>query len=476
MTSTDRDTCGLRLSDLPFSLVAETFAFLTVTEQSGLRASCSCNVNAFSSSVENEQVRDAAKLELDGHWFPVVLGPKVGQPRERWQKYWHKYWVRKRPAPFTAIATDRFKIDEVPLLRLQEAWLGHGDGAEHDAQPELRSVRILESVRTLGYQFAHGCPRLQELIVPSTVTEVGQYLACACVSLKTVRLEALIESLPTGAFAACYALETIRIPGSASVPRPKGQGPPYSPYSLPGSRWSAGCIRTCRNLRRVDFAASDILEFLGDGCFEGCTALEALHLPTSVRPYHRRSVRCWLLVPHGPSRWPEPSAGQREVPGQLLCNCFVRHAPFDRDGPGHCGRKHAARMRLLDARRPRQTDDALASFFIVGLKTIELPSSVREIKQGFAANCMALQEIVLCQDSCQEVLQVGFATGCTALRQFVIPPSVKELRGRPTSSTRTASMRTACSSPYYSSPTPPDGFLDGCESLLSIDIPVHRHS
>jgi hypothetical protein len=158
----------------------------------------------------------------------------------------------------------------------------------------------------------------------ATVTQVGPHLASGCVSLKSVRLDARIESLPVGAFTGCLALETVRIPGSVSVPRRKDKVHRTVPSPYQWSRWSAGCICTCRNLRCVDFAASDILECLGDGCFEGCTALETLHLPTSVRPYHRRSVRCWLFVPRGPSRWPEASAGQREVPGQLLCNCLIR--------------------------------------------------------------------------------------------------------------------------------------------------------
>jgi hypothetical protein len=277
-----------------------------------------------------------------------------------------------------------------------------------------------------------------------------------------VRLDARIESLPVGAFAGCLALEAIRIPGSVRF-LGRTEVVDSSSYYL-GSR---GCISSCRNLRSVDFAASDILEFLGDGCFEWCTALEALHLPTSVRVIGRRfAAGCSSLTDLrvGPNL--------QQVGDRFLANCSALSSfvmpPLIGTDLGTAGEHMLQGCGSLTRVDLGEQMTHLPHFLLadcVALKTIELPSSVREIKHGFAANCTALQEIVLCQDSCLEFLQVGFATGCTALRQFVIPSSVKELRGRQTSSTRTA-----YSSPYYS-PTPADGFLDGCESLVSIDIP-----
>jgi hypothetical protein len=116
-------------------------------------------------------------------------------------------------------------------------------------------------------------------------------------------------------------------------------------------------------------------------------------------------------------------------------------------------------MRLLDARRPRQTDDAPASFFIGGLCGSENNRATFLSPRDQARLRGELHRNRVVPGQLSGSLASRLRDWCTALRQFVILPSVKELRGRPTSSTRTA-----CSSPYYSSPTPPDGFLDGCES------------
>jgi len=108
----------------------------------------------------------------------------------------------------------------------------------------LTSVELPESFTTISARMFYGCSSLTTIDL-SSMTSIGEYAFSDCSSLTVIVLLPTIEEIDAGAFSDCISLETVTIP----------------------------------NRQRDEGVYRDAV--LGDGIFDGCTALRFVELPTS---------------------------------------------------------------------------------------------------------------------------------------------------------------------------------------------------
>ena len=125
----------------------------------------------------------------------------------------------------------------------------------------LESVRLPDSVTSIGNSAFYGCSGLTGMTVPDGVTSIGNSAFSGCTGLTNVTIGDSVTSIGDDAFWGCTSLESVTIPDSVtSIGR----------YAF----------NNCRNLTSVTIP--DSVTSIDAYTFYGCTSLESVKIPGSV--------------------------------------------------------------------------------------------------------------------------------------------------------------------------------------------------
>ncbi len=121
----------------------------------------------------------------------------------------------------------------------------------------LQSVVIPDSVKDIGGSAFYECSGLESVVIPDSVTYIGENAFRGCSSLRQVKLSANIKAIRAGLFWDCSLLTEIDIPDGVE--------------SIGEQRWE-GCA------------------------FEGCTGLQKVTIPDSVKYINEDEFQCQFPV------------------------------------------------------------------------------------------------------------------------------------------------------------------------------------
>ena len=272
----------------------------------------------------------------------------------------------------------------------------------------LTSVTIPSSVTTIGYQAFEGCTRLISFIVdddsqnysviegllcskdgktlvacpggltavtiPSSVTSIGDNAFYGCTSLTSVTIPSSVTSIGSSAFSGCSSLTSVTIPSSVT--------------SIGSSAFS-GCAR----LTSVTIPSS--VTTIGSSAFSGCSGLTAVTIPSSVISIGAQAFR--------------------GVAPQVLTSPFVASA----GGMSTANLKEITYLEGLTS--------ITEKFFKSNttLKSIAIPSTVKEIGASAFQDCSAL-EVVTIAEGLEKIGSEAFKH-CSNVAQFTLPASLMEI-------------------------------------------------
>ena len=137
-----------------------------------------------------------------------------------------------------------------------------GDNAFANAN--ISSIRLPNTVGSIGKNAFRNCVSLQTIVLPSSVTTIEADAFHGCSALRTAVLPASLKTLGSQTFYACYSLTSIAIPASLTT---MGNSVFYD----------------CKSMTRCTFDANPHLKALGDATFFNCTSLESFSVPASVK-------------------------------------------------------------------------------------------------------------------------------------------------------------------------------------------------
>lgn len=83
--------------------------------------------------------------------------------------------------------------------------------------PNLREVRLPESVRDIKSQAFVYCRKLQSINLPDGMTHIGANVFSFCTSLREVTLPANLKELESYAFSECTSLRRVTMPANANL-------------------------------------------------------------------------------------------------------------------------------------------------------------------------------------------------------------------------------------------------------------------
>ena len=147
------------------------------------------------------------------------------------------------------------------------------EGINGNATDNLVGVVLPNTVTSIGND-SFCATGLTEISIPASVKSIGNYAFSSCNNLASIKLPDGLTSIGGRAFRFCYSLKSIVIPDSVTT--------------LVG--W--GTFEYCYTLTDVVFG-SGITEIPQD-MFFGCTSLETVHIPVSVKKINAGAFQCVL--------------------------------------------------------------------------------------------------------------------------------------------------------------------------------------
>ncbi|MDE6158911.1 MAG: leucine-rich repeat domain-containing protein [Bacteroidaceae bacterium] len=313
-------------------------------------------------------------------------------------------------------------------------------------------TKIPASVTTIGqYAFRQCCQHLEQIVVPEGVKRIERWAFSHCINLKEISLPASLESMGYGMFNDCMSLESVTIPRNVSEIR----------VDRWGTHWNlfAGCynlkeVKVDRQNRTFDSrkncnaiidSKTDVLvagcgsSFIPEGvkaidefAFEG-TSIPAIRIPKSVRKIGSgaflgcRSLSAISVAPGNPiydSRG-DCNAIIETASARLLHGCSRTVIPNDTKEiadsafymvyylPPHLVIPEGVEVIGQEA------------FSATKLNSVQLPFSLKQIKERAFADCKQLYYVDMSRCS----PQVGFFAfyGCETLNYVNLPSTPGEI-------------------------------------------------
>ncbi len=168
----------------------------------------------------------------------------------------------------------------------------------------LKSVKLPDTIESIGDSSFYGCKGLTSVEIPESVTYIGAYAFGTCSNLKTINIPKKVTAIGDYAFYACSNATEINIPDGVTVigNRAFSRCLIVENINIPNSVVRIGDYAFCECFKLQSIIISDSVTELGGGAFENCTALSSVTLPknlTSIklRTFYACSKLSTLIIP-----------------------------------------------------------------------------------------------------------------------------------------------------------------------------------
>ncbi len=320
----------------------------------------------------------------------------------------------------------------------------------------LVSVRIPDTVLSIGESAFEDCGSLSEVILPEGLTEIGPKAFEKCIELKHITLPQTVTRMGAYAFWGCSGLTSIELPDRMEF---VGEGVFQDCSALAEITWPRGveevslwAFWNASSLAHVTLS-EDVTTIRGMA-FEGCTSLESLVIPLGLNRVESRAFygcRALKRLHYAGSRIQWQRVDVHSEGNEALTHAILYENSFGEgqnglypdvteggvcfisNGDGTCKVKGADKTRegiiTIPEKSPYgDTVTTVAAGAFKGFRSITsvtLPDTVTAIKSSAFQGCVALKSINLPR----EVTEFGNAMfdGCGELQSVVLPKGLAEI-------------------------------------------------
>ena len=146
------------------------------------------------------------------------------------------------------------------------------------------SIKIPNSVISIGNSAFYGCSGLTSIEIPSSVTSIGNYAFSGCSGLTSIEIPSSVTSIGNYAFSGCTGNLTINcnIPSASSYWYSAFSNSKFSSLKIGDGVDTIGdyAFYGCSSLTSV--AIENSVKSIGNSAFYGCSGLTSIEIPSSV--------------------------------------------------------------------------------------------------------------------------------------------------------------------------------------------------
>lgn len=149
----------------------------------------------------------------------------------------------------------------------------------------IQSISIAPGVVKIGSDAFNGNTSLEKINLPDTVTEIGDHLFRGCTNLTSVTLSKELKEIPMGTFMDCESLRQVELPPALeTIDTTAFARAGLTEIKIPASVTviHLQAFSNCDSLQKVEFQGTKLTD-IGQLCFSGCSSLEEIYLPVSLK-------------------------------------------------------------------------------------------------------------------------------------------------------------------------------------------------
>ena len=161
----------------------------------------------------------------------------------------------------------------------------------------LTSIKIPNSVTSIGERAFSRCDSLTSIKIPNSVTSIGEYVFSSCDSLTSIKIPNSVTSIGGGAFDGCSSLASIEIPnsvtsigdyafdGCSSLTSIAVDANNANYKDIDGNLYSKDgktLLRYAIGKTTTSFTIPDNVTSIGKSAFSGCDSLTSIEISNSV--------------------------------------------------------------------------------------------------------------------------------------------------------------------------------------------------
>ncbi len=289
----------------------------------------------------------------------------------------------------------------------------------------LESIN-LENVKTIGNYAFYNCSKLKNAYMDSA-TSIGNYAFCGCSSLENVSLEN-VKTIGSYAFYNCSKLQEAELGdelttiGSYAFYNCAG----IESVTIPGSVTSIGtyAFQNCPGLEEVRFSEDNLMTTLPTGIFQGCTSLAEVDLPQDLSVIGDSAF-------NGCSSLPEitfPSSLEK-IGNSAFYGCTSlaeADLPQYLKSIGDSAFYNCAALEEVQFPSELTTIGNNAFYGCASFGSVTVPSNVTSLGTGVFQNCTGLEEADLSQLALTK-LPDNTLRGCASLTGVELPDTLTEI-------------------------------------------------
>nr|MCR5448378.1 leucine-rich repeat protein [Solobacterium sp.] len=273
-------------------------------------------------------------------------------------------------------------------------------GSAFENCTEITSITIPDDVKRIEYRAFYNCTSLTTITVPRSLTEVGREAFYNCSSLTTdIPVPDGQESIEEGTFYNCSNIKNITIPDSVT----------HIGYHA---------FENCSGLTAVNIPEN--LTDIGYDAFYNCSGLTEITIPGTVNNIgHRAFANCTSLKT---VNMPEKFTSETRIESEAFSGCPGLTSMIIPEGV----------TELPGLWLYSDVDETLGGMFsrCDNLKTITLPSTIRDIGRNALADLISLENIIMPERFASNTYVGDNAfSGCEKLTSITIPEGVVSLGG-----------------------------------------------
>lgn len=174
-----------------------------------------------------------------------------------------------------------FYNSSIKNIRLPESLEQIGNYAF--AMSELENITVPDKVTELGKGVFNSCYKLTEAVLPESITAIPDETFLACHKLKTVH----VSDISTVGDRAFYHCKTLKVFDFSQIKKLRNMsfaetGIREAVFSNKLTKLQPSSFCDCKDLQTVDMSACNKLKAIPLFCFEGCSKLIDVKLPSNV--------------------------------------------------------------------------------------------------------------------------------------------------------------------------------------------------